>query len=192
MILMGFNPEEEEEEEEDPAAPSNSRPGPFIRTKTSWTEHGSSLSGIGTHQVRMCRSFHRAFQMSNHFSPSSSSRVLFVFPCFYREKRFVRPSGARQPPGGDPARRAATTTPEPGCVSPGIRQRNPAVSVLGGLVPGQGCSRCLLDLQSQRCCCNLTAPPPVPAPTNHSPAAEPSRDPIGPPACQSKKPQSAT
>lgn len=71
---------------------------------------------------------------------------------------------------------------QPGCVSLLIRQRNPAVSVLGGLVPGQGYPRCPLDLQSQRCCCNLLAPPPVPASTNHSPACEPSRDPIGRPA----------
>lgn len=126
----------------------------------------------------MCRSFHRASQMSNQFSPSSSSRVLFVFPCFYQEKRSVRPSGARQPPGGDPARRAATTTPEPGCVSPGIRQRNPAVSVLGGLILGQGCSRCPLDLYSQRCCCNLTAPPPVPPRPITALQASPSATPL--------------
>lgn len=44
---------------------------------------------------------------------------------------------------------------------PGFGQRNPSVSVLGGLLPGQGFSRCPLDPQSQGCCCNLPAAPPT-------------------------------
>lgn len=82
MILMGSNPDqrEEEEEEGDPPAPSNSRSGPFIceqnteRRKTTGKKHteapetlqsGASVqteagTEIQTHQLQMCRSFHRA------------------------------------------------------------------------------------------------------------------------------------
>lgn len=71
MILMGFNPDQQEEEEEDPPAPSNSQSGPFISKQIKTKDeilsdkHGSLFrtkagTGIQTHQVQMCRSFHRA------------------------------------------------------------------------------------------------------------------------------------
>lgn len=132
-------------------------------------------------------------QMSDQFSSSPSSRVLVVFPCFCRDKRSLRPSGAQQPPGADPAPRAQLES--------GIRMRfktesasdTQAASVRDvgagcrSFDSGQGCSRCPLDLRRQRCCCNLTAPPPVTASTNHSPAGQPTRAPIGRRGCQSLK-----
>ncbi|TKS65889.1 hypothetical protein D9C73_028590 [Collichthys lucidus] len=70
----------------------------------------------------MCRSFHRASDVDQSIT---SSRFSSVFPCLYREIRSGGPSGAEPPPGGDPARRAATTTPEPGCVFSGNQSPDP-------------------------------------------------------------------
>ena len=137
--------------------------------------------------------------MSDRFSPSLSSRDLSVFPCFYRRnapsvlaERSSLPV-EQQPQSCDNntgARRRFHREAERGARLRGCGAAGCRGSVLGGLVPGLGFSRCPLDLQRQRCCCNLTAPPLITTPANHSPENEPSRAPIGRQACQS--PESAT
>lgn len=152
----------------------------------------------------MCRSFHRALSRLKYRIGSVHHRPPGIYPCF----RVFTGETLRPSPRSAAAsrwscgRRAATTTPEPdgflhrgaergarlrGCGAAGCRG-----SVLGGSVPGMGCSRCPLDLQRQRYCCNLTAPPLTTAPANHSPAGEPNRAPIGRQACQSPEALSAT
>ncbi|KAE8294717.1 hypothetical protein D5F01_LYC07680 [Larimichthys crocea] len=85
----------------------------------------------------MCRSFHRASDVDQSIT---SSRFSSVFPCLYREIRSGGPSGAEPPPGEDPARRAATTTPEPGCVFSGNQSPDPG-RVCAGCSVSEVCSR---------------------------------------------------
>lgn len=98
----------------------------------------------------MRRSLHRASRFTSvHHPPASFA--------FLPRSHSVRPSLRSLPQriwqkGHDKDTGARLSVP-------GFGQRNPSVSVLGGLLPGKGCSRCPLDPQSQGCCCNLPAPP---------------------------------
>lgn len=206
MILMGSNPDQEEEEE-DPPAPSNSQSGPLIReedenyrrNKPSETstalfsglkqEPGSRrtrsscvAASIGPKNPLRCRI------SSVHHRPPRCYSYIRVF---HRERRSVRLLGAQQPAGGDPARRAEARrlftgdqAARAGRVGAGCR-----CSVLGGWIPGRAAPD-VRGICRQRCCCNLTAPPPVTASANHSQAGDTSRAPIGPPACRSPRPVS--
>lgn len=197
MILMGSNPDRQE----DP-------PQTLLRTvyqskdQTICKSSETDTTGAepGQNQVRVCRSFHRASnpQMSDHFSlsPLQGFSRSSVFLPAETVRPSLRSSAASR---WRSARRAAATTPEPGgvftgkqTVYPGQARCGMSVSALGGLIPGQGSSRCPLDLQRDAAAVISQPRPSVTAPTNHSPAAEPSRAVIGPPGCQSPQLLSAT
>lgn len=147
MILMGSNPDQEDGDPNPPAPPNpRSRPTagqPFSLRAQDAPGPDASQPSSG---------------LSVHFSPSFS-RFIRVFTeeshCQSVPPQRIRQHGHDKDTG-------------PRLSVPGFGQRNPSVSVFGDLLPGQGCSRCPLDPQSQGCCCNLPAPPPTKAPTNHS------------------------
>lgn len=177
MILMGFNPDQEEEEE-NPPAPSNSQSGLSIREDQNYKQTLRDAAGSGSGCV--------AASIGHQSLPF----LLLLLPGLIRVSVFlpggtVRLSLRR----GDPARGPATTTPEPPReLRSATRPCRCGMTVLRGPGPGQGCSRYLLDLQSQRCCCNLSAPPPVPAKTNHRPTESRSALPlVGRPVSQQPK-----
>lgn len=156
MILMGSNPDQEDGDP-NPPAPPNPRSRPTAGQLFSL--RAQDATGPDASQP--------SSGLSVHFSPSSS--------CFIRVfteeslRPSVRPSARPQPPAENQQWQQGHDKDTGVRLSvPGFGQRNPSVWVLGGLLPGQGCSRCPLDPQSQGCCCNLAAPPPTKAPTNHS------------------------
>lgn len=188
MIPMGFNPDQQEEEEEDPPVPSNSQPGPCIRWKRIKTEKLREEKHLDPQRQtrRLIPDWSRTWdpdaprpdlsQFPSGLKPSDLGPVqsISVVPGFSRISVFLpagmirlslRSSSSSFPvemQPGEPRQQHRS----PAAFSPGNRQRKAGGLgagrrrlMLGGLIPGQGCTRCPLDLRRQTCCCNLTAPP---------------------------------